>query len=106
MNKPEIYWKGASGRKYGYWIHPIDVQFRKIADNVISAKLTDNQEWVPMYIGQTRNFDEGFAVRDMVDCAKKSGATHVHTHFSSPDEPIRTREANDLIAQWKPPCNR
>jgi len=28
----------------------------------------------------------------MMACARKNGATHVHTHFSSPDEPIRRAE--------------
>ncbi|MEF9426385.1 MAG: hypothetical protein L0956_04160 [Candidatus Mariimomonas ferrooxydans] len=36
MNPPDIYWSGESGRKYGYWIHPIEAQFRKTAGNIIS----------------------------------------------------------------------
>ena len=75
------------------------MKFRKIAGNVILAAQTKDGEWLPVYIGQIRNFDERFAVQDLVDCAKNNGVTHVHTHFSSPDEPIRTREANDLIAR-------
>ena len=31
MSEPDIYWIGESGKKYGYWIHPLDAQFRKIA---------------------------------------------------------------------------
>ena len=33
MSEPDIYWIGESGKKYGYWIHPLDAQFRKIAGN-------------------------------------------------------------------------
>lgn len=38
MNPPDIYWTGASGKKYGYWIHPVNARFRKIAGNVVFAK--------------------------------------------------------------------
>jgi len=104
MSQPDIY-SGESGRKYGYWIHPIEAQFRKIAGNVIFAKQTDTGEWVPVYIGETRNFDEGLAVHDKEECAKRNGATHVHAHFSSPDEHVRKAEKADLLVKWKPVCN-
>jgi hypothetical protein len=105
MSEPDIYWTGESGKHYGYWIYPLEAQFRKIAGNVIFAKQTDAQEWVPVYIGQTRSFDVGFADQSILACAKENGATHVHTHFSSPDEPVRSKEAADLIARWMPVCN-
>ncbi|MGD2270616.1 MAG: hypothetical protein PVI06_09480 [Desulfobacterales bacterium] len=105
MSDPNIYWTGASGRKYGYWIHPIDAKFRKIAGNVIFAQQTETDEWVPVYIGETRNFDEGFADPKVVACAKKNGATHAHVHFSSPGDPVRLAEVADLVAHWKPVCN-
>ena len=102
MSKPDIYWVGESGRNYGYWIHPIDSQFRKIAGNVIFAKQTENGEWVPLYIGKVRNFDEELSHHEMEVCAKKNGATHVHAHFSSPEAYVRKAEVADLIAQWQP----
>ena len=102
MSRPDIYWVGESGRKYGYWIHPIDSQFRKIAGNIIFAKQTENGEWVPLYIGEVRNFDEGLSPHEMEVCAKKNGATHVHAHFSSPEAYVRKAEVADLIAQWQP----
>ncbi len=105
MGQPDIYWTGESGRKYGYWIHPIEAQFRKIAGNIIFARQTETGEWVPLYIGQTRNFDEGLSDQEMEVCAKKNGATHVHAHFSSPDEHVRKAEKADLVAKWKPVCN-
>ena len=46
MSKPDIYWTGESGTKYGYWVYPIEAQFRKIAGNVIFAKQTEAGEWV------------------------------------------------------------
>ena len=105
MNKAEIYWKGESGKSYGYWIHPIDARFRKIAGNVILARKTENTEWEPLYIGQVRNFDVGLAENDKFLCARNNGATHAHVHFSSPDRQIRKSEVSDLIARWNPVCN-
>ena len=105
MSQPHIYWTGESGRKYGYWIHPIDVEFRKIAGNVIFARQTETGEWIPVCIAQTRDFDEGLADREKVACAKENGATHVHAHFSSPDVNAREGEVADLVAKWKPVCN-
>jgi hypothetical protein len=105
MSQPDIRWTGESGRNYGYWIHPIEARFRKTAGNFIFAGKTGAGEWVPLYIGQTRNYDEGLADPEKEACARSNGATHVHTHFSSPDENVREAEVTDLIAAWKPVCN-
>ncbi len=105
-SRPDIRWEGESGKRYGYWIHPLDAAFRKIAGNVVIAKQDETGEWVPLFAGQTRNFDEGFGDPESVACARKRGATHVHVHFSSPDERTRTAERDDLIARWNPVCNR
>ncbi len=105
MNPPDIYWSGESGRKYGYWIHPIESQFRKVAGNIIFTKQTETGEWISVYIGQTRDFDEGLSDREKEFCAKSNGATHVHAHFSSPSEGVREAEKADLVAKWKPVCN-
>jgi hypothetical protein len=105
MSQPDIYWTGQSGRNYGYWIHPIEASFRKIAGNVIFAKQTEAGEWEPVYIGQTRNFDEGFADQKSENCAKINGATHAHVHFSSPGDAVRKAEVADLVAKWNPVCN-
>ncbi|MGD2124438.1 MAG: hypothetical protein PVG99_00070 [Desulfobacteraceae bacterium] len=105
MSRPDIYWTGESGRQYGYWIYAIEAQFRKIAGNFIFAKRTETGEWVPIYIGHTRDFDEGMGDQEKEACAKGHGATHAHVHFSSPDEHVRKAEMADLVARWKPVCN-
>lgn len=105
MSQPDIYWIGESGTKYGYWIYPIEAQFRKIAGNVVFAKQMEAGEWIPVYIGQTRDFDEGMADHEMQACAKSNGATHAHVYFNSPDGHLRNAEMDDLVARWKPVCN-
>lgn len=106
MSQPEIYWVGESGKEYGYYVHPLGAQFRKVAGNVIFAKKDESGQWMPVYIGQTRDFDEGLAERQKELCARKHGATHVHVHHSSPGRDVREAEVADLIARWKPVCNR
>jgi hypothetical protein len=81
MSQPDIYWTGQSGRNYGYWIHPIEASFRKIAGNVIFARQSEAGEWEPVYIGQA------------------------HVHFSSPGDAVRKAEVTDLVAKWNPVCN-
>lgn len=56
-------------------------------------------------MGESRNFDEGLVVHDKEECAKRNGATHVHAHFSSPDEHVRKAEKAYLLAKLKPVCN-
>lgn len=105
VSEPDIRWTGASGRRYGYWIYPIDAHFRKIAGNVVLARQNESGEWEPLYVGDTRDFDEGFADSDKEECARRHGATHVHVHFSSPSWQIRKAESEDIVAAWKPVCN-
>ncbi|MCF8062171.1 MAG: hypothetical protein K9M82_06620 [Deltaproteobacteria bacterium] len=104
-SRPDVRWEGVSGRRYGYWIHPMDATFRKIAGNIILARQDGPERWIPLYVGETRNFDEGFADPGSIDCAARQGATHVHVHFSSPSKNVRTAERDDIVARWRPICN-
>ena len=106
MGEPDIRWRGESGRNYGYWIHPVDKKFRKIAGNIIFAKQDDQGEWIPLYVEETRNFDAGMGRKEKVQCALKNGATHAHVHFSSPSWQKRDAEKEDIIAKWDPVCNK
>jgi hypothetical protein len=104
-SRPDVRWEGESGRRYGYWVHPLDATFRKIAGNIVIAKQDASGRWTPLYVGQTRNFDEGFGDARRIACAGRRGATHVHVHFSSPSESVRTAECDDIVSRWKPVCN-
>jgi hypothetical protein len=65
MSQPDIYWTGQSGRNYGYWIHPIEASFRKIAGNVIFARQSEAGEWEPVYIGQSTSDRPGTLMKDL-----------------------------------------
>jgi predicted GIY-YIG superfamily endonuclease len=98
-----IYWEGASGKKYQYWIYPIGSSFKKEPGNYIFAKKTPTS-WNPVYIGQTDNLDERLGNHNEEQCAKRNGATHIHAHTTA-SKAARLAEEADLIRKWKPVCN-
>jgi len=105
MAEPQIYWEGKSGKKYGYWIYPIGTSFKDVPGNYIYAKETEPGKWRPVYIGQTSSLKDRLADHEKEACAKRNGATHVHTHTSSDSETVRKVEETDLVLMWKPVCN-
>ena len=105
MSDPQIYWEGASGKKYGYWIHPIGTLFQDTPGNYIYAKETQQRRWKPVYIGQTSSLRDRLANHEKETCAKRNGATHIHAHTNSNSETTRRAEESDLISRWKPVCN-
>lgn len=102
---PTIMWPGQSGKEYKYWIYPIGTTFNKEPGNYIFAKETRPGYWSPCYIGQTENLDERLTDHEKEACAKRHGATHIHTHVTLGGEAIRRAEEGDLIQKWTPPCN-
>jgi hypothetical protein len=105
MAEPDIYWKGKSGAKYGYWIHPIGTEFKDAPGNYIYAKETEPRKWRPVYIGQTSSLRDRLADHEKESCAKRNGAMHIHAHTSSNSEDTRRSEESDLISKWNPACN-
>ena len=106
MAEPDMYWEGASGKKYGYWIYEIGTTFKDTPGNYIYAKETKPRYWRPVYIGQTSSLSDRLADHDKEACAKRNGATHIHAHTSSDSERDRRAEENDLIDKWDPVCNK
>lgn len=102
---PTIKWPGLSGKEYQYWIYPMGSSFMKKPGNYIFAKESSPSHWTPCYIGQTENLDERLGDHEKEACAKRNGATHVHTHLTTGGESVRKAEEKDLIQRWKPPCN-
>jgi hypothetical protein len=100
-----IMWHGLSGKEYKYWIYPIGTSFKEEPGNYIFAKETKPGHWSPCYIGQTENLDQRLGYHEKETCAKRNGATHIHTHLTSGGETVRRAEERDLLQKWKPPCN-
>ena len=96
MAEPELYWTGASGKKYGYWSKKLPFSCDPNQDgNYIFCKVVNNV-WVPVYIGQG-DINDRVNDRPHYNCATGKGATHVHVHTNSAEKD-RLSEEQDLLA--------
>ena len=102
---PCVNWPGLSGKVYPYQIHPIDASFQPVPANYIYAKQSENGEWVPLYIAQTRNLSQRLEDFEKQGRAFQSGATHILVNISNVGHADRCSEQRDLILCWKPSCN-
>ena len=106
MAEQQIHWPGQSGKKYTYWIYPIETTWAEKAGNYIFAKKLSNGNWTPIYIGETGDLRDRLPNHEKLPCATRNGATHIHTHTSSSGQEVRRAEEADLIAKSDPPCNK
>jgi hypothetical protein len=100
MSTAEVYWNGASGKKYKYWLKQLPYYCDPEQNgNYIFAKIVD-RVWIPIYIGQG---DIGNGVNDETHylCAITRGATHVHVHTNHAEEERALEEQDLLMAN---PC--
>lgn len=93
-------WTGATGHGYTYNVHALPVSFNDDQyGNYIYARINDQDQWVPVYIGEG---DLGERVSDShhkAECIKSKGATHVHVHLTANKSSGQTEEA-DLLAYY------
>lgn len=95
MAEPELYWTGASGTKYGYWVKKLPFSCDQGQNgNYIFSKLV-NKVWIPVYIGQG-DINDRVSDRTHYNAAVSKGATHVHVHTNA-TERDRTSEEQDLL---------
>lgn len=105
-NPQSVTWRGQSGTEFTYWQYPRGTNFDgKQPGNFILAKQTSPGHFVPVYIGQSNDLNDGISNNAKKSCIDLNGATHLHVHVSQPDLLERIREVDDLIARWKPVCN-
>jgi|ERR1035441_490698 hypothetical protein len=102
---PFVRWPGQSGKEYQYEIHPIDTTFRALPGNYIYAKQSEDGQWIPLYIAQTRDMHQRLEGHEKLQEATENGATHIHVNFSAGSQAARCTEEQDLILRWKPLCN-
>lgn len=100
------HWQGQSGRLYVYQVVPLHNSFPQVAGNYIFARLdTEQNSWIPVYIGQTANLGTRIANHEQWGCARHYGATHIHAHVNQGGEVIRQAEEHDLLLKFRPLCN-
>ena len=98
-------WQGESGAEYQYEIYPLDAEFRPLPGNYIYARRAENEDWVPVYIAQTRDLHQRLEGHVRMDDAIANGATHLHAHYCAAGQAARCTEERDLIKRWLPVCN-
>lgn len=93
-------WIGNSGTRYKYHINPLPVSFNPDQDgNYIYAKLNNQQQWVPIYIGEGDLADRSGSSHHQADCIRRKGATHFHCHLNASKQDRRSEE-QDLLANY------
>ena len=98
MAEPDLYWTGASGKKYGYWVKKLPYHCNAGQDgNYMFCKVVSN-EWVPVYIGQG-DIDNRVNDPTHYQCATGKSAQHVHVHTNS-SERDRLAEEDDLLSNF------
>jgi len=98
-------WVGKSGETYKYHVYELRFSFAaNQPGNYIFAKLNALGQWVPQYIGQTKDLKDRLNDHEKEACAKSNGATHIHAHLNR-TEAARLAEEKDLIEKHNPHCN-
>ena len=97
-------WTGDSGKKYEYYITPIDTEWKDAPGNYIFAKETEPHKWEAVYIGQTESFKDRLPDHNELPCILDNGGTHIHTHINR-DKQARLDEEADLLENHETPCN-
>jgi predicted GIY-YIG superfamily endonuclease len=98
-------WPGISGKKYSYHIYPFGTALKAEAGNYIYAKLNAQNQWEPLYIGETDNLDSRVATHEKRERVGDNGVTHIHAHLTPGDRSIRLNEETDIRNNFKTPCN-
>ena len=100
-----VNWVGQSGTQYPYEIHTFDEEFQPVPANYIYAGQSEDGNWVPLYIAQTRALQQRLEGHVSVADAMAQGATHIHVHLSTTGQGARCSEEHDLVEHWHPVCN-
>jgi hypothetical protein len=94
-------WTGASGTAYFFYVyprHPI-INSNQMG-NYIYAKRNQNNQWVPVYIGQGDLSVRCTTNHHQIRCLDSKGSTHIHLRLTAGGEAARKAVENDLLVQY------
>ncbi len=100
-----VCWPGQSGNEYPYTAYPIDAELPHLPGNYIYAAQSEEGEWIPLYVAQTRDLQQRLEGHEKLQDATENGATHIHVHISTTGQAARCTEEHDLILRWRPMLN-
>ena len=111
-NKPTHWWQGASGRWYIHTIYPIHSipEFIRACNYIFArpGNLTHfdgTGERVPLYIGESGEFDERLDRHEKLGQALRLGATEIHIHLLAQSRQERVNVETDLRHAHATPLN-
>jgi len=90
-------WTGESGKEYTYHVYQLPHSFADDQDGNYIYTKTENQSYIPIYIGQGDLGDRIGPDHHQATCIANKGASHVHAHLN-PNEQNRKKEEGDLLA--------
>ena len=108
MTTQKVKWTGESGKQYEYWVYDTNTTWKDAPGNYIFAGRDQQNQWVPLYIGETGSLRDRLSPIDRHEkwpCARRNGATHVHAHVNQDGIQERRKEESDLIDAHNPRCN-
>ena len=86
-------------------MYPIGTTLPSAPGNYIYAKQSEDGQWIPLYIAQTRDMHQRLEGHEKLQDATENGATHIHVNIASSSQAARCTEERDLILRWRPMCN-
>ncbi len=99
---------GVSGKKYEFNIYPFGTEFEAIGAVYYISKRTEKPdgggEHSGIYIGQTSDMSERFDSHHKADCFNEHQA-NCHSIYREDNQEKRLLIEEDLIKEYKPPCN-
>lgn len=89
---------------YEFGVYPHSANWSDAAGIYIFCGLSQQNRWVPLYIGQATSFHDRLPAHEQWNPARKHGATHVHAKVV-PHQSQRDLIEKLLIQTFQPPLN-
>lgn len=96
--------QGKSGNSYEFTVHSWGTEFKPIGGVYSVLKRRTDGRYDVIYIGQTGNLAERFDDHHKTWCFTNHAKSHIGVQVE-PSEKRRLAIEQDLIANYRPPCN-
>jgi hypothetical protein len=96
--------EGFSGTIYPHSAYSSTSSWSEVAGNYAILKV-EGGRWIVLYVGETDNLQKRMAAHHRMNAFIRNGWTHLAFRFES-SSLRRTLIERDLMARYKPVCNR
>lgn len=96
---------GTSDEVYAYQLLPPNTDIPSVAGNYIFAIPASEDDWKPLYIGQTEDLKSRLAKHERYPECQRYGKFSILLHQNIDGERGRKEEEADLIERFNPPLN-